>query len=51
MKPQNIFWLLALMLLVFSFQGCKKDETDDTGGPVVDLDGNVYQKITIGTQT
>ena len=55
MKPQNIVYLFALILLVFSFQGCKKDTTDDpgdiVGDTVIDIDGNVYQKITIGTQT
>ncbi len=55
MKSQNIVWLFALILLVFRFQGCKKDTTDDpadtVGDTVVDIDGNVYQKITIGTQT
>jgi uncharacterized protein (TIGR02145 family) len=51
MKPQKIVWLFALILLVSSFQACKKDTTDDPGDTVVDKDGNVYQKITIGTQT
>lgn len=51
MKPQNIVLLFALILLVFSFQGCKKDTTDDPGDTIVDIDGNVYQKITIGKQT
>jgi len=53
MKTQKIFWFLALILLVFSFQGCKKDKTDktdDRGDTVVDKDGNVYHLVTIGNQ-
>jgi len=54
-KNKNAFWLFPLMiagvLLLFSY-GCKKDKNSTTvPATVTDYDGNVYNTITIGTQS
>lgn len=53
-KFLNYSLLLTCAALISVF-GCKKDKTDDNDNPpeeitVTDIDGNVYQTITIGTQ-
>ncbi len=59
MKNKNKFWifpLIAMGFLLILTTGCKKDETNTTPTPtptpatVTDVDGNVYQTVTIGTQ-
>jgi len=52
---KNAFWLYPLMiagvLLLFSY-GCKKDKNSTTvPATVTDYDGNVYNTVTIGTQS
>ena len=51
---KNRFWsyqLLILVLLLTSANSCKKDDTTAPTGTVTDIDGNVYNTVTIGTQT
>lgn len=52
MKKQTgiyFYTLLSLALLLISASGCKKDDPEPVL-TVTDIDGNVYQTITIGTQ-
>ncbi len=54
MKMNNRFWsyqLLILVLLLASTNSCKEDDTIAQTGTVTDIDGNVYNTVTIGTQT
>jgi len=54
MKTYNKFLIFSLLILTFVFPSCKTDEPEvllGTKGTVTDVDGNVYQTITIGTQT
>jgi len=52
MKTKTLIWILplvALMLILFFAQSCKKDNPEPT--TVTDIDGNVYKTVKIGTQT
>lgn len=54
MKTYNKFLFYSLLILIFVFTSCKSEEPEvmmGTKGTVTDVDGNVYQTITIGTQT
>ncbi|MFA5045059.1 MAG: fibrobacter succinogenes major paralogous domain-containing protein [Paludibacter sp.] len=54
MKAHNKFLFYSLFILIFVFSSCKSDVPEvllGTKGTVTDIDGNVYQTITIGTQT
>lgn len=46
----GIFSLVLTSLLILLFEGCKKDEKNNKPPSVVDVDGNVYNIVTIGTQ-
>jgi uncharacterized protein (TIGR02145 family) len=54
MKMKNRIWsyqLLILLLLLTSTNSCKEDDAIAPTGTVTDIDGNVYNTVTIGTQT
>ncbi len=56
MKKKNIIWLYPLIVMGFVLilsNSCKKKEDDDNNPPpitITDIDGNIYNKITIGAQ-
>ncbi len=50
-KVYTISYLLILTVLIIAITGsCKKVDTKPKGETVTDIDGNVYQTVTIGTQ-
>ena len=57
MKMKNKFWLYPLVLMGFTLMlviGCTKNDNgfpSNSSGTVTDIDGNIYQTVTIGTQT
>ncbi|MDD2889482.1 MAG: fibrobacter succinogenes major paralogous domain-containing protein [bacterium] len=55
LHESNKFWLYPLILMgfvLFLANGCRKNDKDDSiPTTVTDIDGNVYNIVTIGTQT
>jgi uncharacterized protein (TIGR02145 family) len=52
MKMKTRIWVSSLIVMGFVFfllNGCQKDEDSPSNG-VTDIDGNVYDTVTIGTQ-
>jgi uncharacterized protein (TIGR02145 family) len=56
MKKKNKIWIYPLIVMGFVLiltNSCKKDENNNNpppDGTVIDIDGNVYHSVTIGTQ-
>jgi uncharacterized protein (TIGR02145 family) len=53
MKKMNKNLICPLIFIGFALilsNGCKKDNSSNSGGSIKDADGNVYHTVTIGTQ-
>jgi len=49
-KPFIKIILFSVLFILPDFYGCQKDDQDQNSGTVTDIDGNVYNTVTINTQ-